>query len=427
MPSFAELREHIERALARAPRYRQKLAPVPLGLHAPEWIDDPAFSIDRHVYWAPGPLRETRRRGDVDAAAPRPPAVGDVDLRGRRRGAVRDRRQGPPLHGRRPRRGRARLAAARPHARARRVRAGRAGAPSPSPAASGCWRGARATSLGEQLGLLRWPLRAASVPARAARRRARRRRCARGPRARATLLRAAPASALNGPLSPLRRLAWAERPLEDLRSVKRAYGTTINDVMLAAVAGGMRAYLLPPRRAARRRSRRWSPSACAAPSDVLGNHISFVFAELPCEEPDPVGRLYQVHARHEPAQARRRARGRRPRAEGRRAHARRRAARDLSRPGQPAHVQPRGLQHPRPAVADVHARLPAAGHLSRRPARRPPRGLGRHDHRPRPGLLRRLRRPRGAARRRHARPGHRRRDHRAARRHLSALRQVDRC
>jgi hypothetical protein len=27
----------------------------------------------------------------------------------------------------------------------------------------------------------------------------------------------------------------------------------------------------------------------------MGNHISFVFAELPCQEPDPLGRLYQVH------------------------------------------------------------------------------------------------------------------------------------
>jgi len=30
--------------------------------------------------------------------------------------------------------------------------------------------------------------------------------------------------------------------------------------------------------------------------DVLGNHISFVFADLPCDDPDPLGRLYQVHA-----------------------------------------------------------------------------------------------------------------------------------
>ncbi len=31
------------------------------------------------------------------------------------------------------------------------------------------------------------------------------------------------------------------------------------------------------------------------PGEIMGNHISFVFAELPCHEPDPVGRLYQVH------------------------------------------------------------------------------------------------------------------------------------
>ena len=53
---FSQLRDHIERRLARAPRYRQKLAPVPLGLHSPEWVDDPAFSVDRHVYRAPGPF-----------------------------------------------------------------------------------------------------------------------------------------------------------------------------------------------------------------------------------------------------------------------------------------------------------------------------------------------------------------------------------
>ena len=35
-PAFEELRDHIGRRLARAPRYRQKLAPVPFGLNAPE-------------------------------------------------------------------------------------------------------------------------------------------------------------------------------------------------------------------------------------------------------------------------------------------------------------------------------------------------------------------------------------------------------
>jgi hypothetical protein len=56
LPHFSQLRDHIELRLARAPRYRQKLAPVPFGLHSPEWVDDPAFSVNRHVYRAPGPL-----------------------------------------------------------------------------------------------------------------------------------------------------------------------------------------------------------------------------------------------------------------------------------------------------------------------------------------------------------------------------------
>ena len=48
-PSFAELRDHIHSRLCRAPRYRQRLARVPLGLNAPTWVDDRSFDIDRHV------------------------------------------------------------------------------------------------------------------------------------------------------------------------------------------------------------------------------------------------------------------------------------------------------------------------------------------------------------------------------------------
>ena len=45
-PRFAELRDHIESRLYRAPRYRQKLAPVPLGLNAPVWVDDASFDVN---------------------------------------------------------------------------------------------------------------------------------------------------------------------------------------------------------------------------------------------------------------------------------------------------------------------------------------------------------------------------------------------
>ena len=51
-PSFAELRAHIGSRLCRAPRYRQRLAEVPLGVHAPIWIDDEQFDLCRHVRYA---------------------------------------------------------------------------------------------------------------------------------------------------------------------------------------------------------------------------------------------------------------------------------------------------------------------------------------------------------------------------------------
>ena len=66
--------------------------------------------------------------------------------------------------------------------------------------------------------------------------------------------------------------------------------------MLAAVAGGMRAYLI--RRGEEPAALKvMVPVSVRSADDVLrGNHISFVFAELPCDEPDPLDRLEPVHA-----------------------------------------------------------------------------------------------------------------------------------
>src|SRR5437868_12870001 len=48
-PRFDELRDHVGGRLGRAPRYRQRLAQVPLGVSEPVWIDDEDFDIERHV------------------------------------------------------------------------------------------------------------------------------------------------------------------------------------------------------------------------------------------------------------------------------------------------------------------------------------------------------------------------------------------
>ena len=52
-PEFGDLRDHVARRMGRAPRYRQKLAPVPLQMHEPVWVDDTDFDVNRHVHRSP--------------------------------------------------------------------------------------------------------------------------------------------------------------------------------------------------------------------------------------------------------------------------------------------------------------------------------------------------------------------------------------
>jgi diacylglycerol O-acyltransferase / wax synthase len=68
----------------------------------------------------------------------------------------------------------------------------------------------------------------------------------------------------------------------------------VNDVLLAASAGGMRGYM-------RSHGREPAPLKTMVPVNVregetseLGNRISFVFVDLPCDEPDPIRRLQNV-------------------------------------------------------------------------------------------------------------------------------------
>lgn len=291
LPSFAELREHIAGRLGRAPRYRQKLAPVPLGLNAPEWVDDESFSIDRHLYRAPGPLP-----GLVDE-------VMSLPLR-------RDRPLWEMWICDEAEQGRLALIGKAHHCMVDGLAAVELGSllldPTPEPDACepDAWlpepepgadqrlvRGVR-DAVAAQLGLARAPLKALRSPGRAARDLAA--GAAHTTRALShSLLRAAPASALNRALSPLRRMTWIERPLDDLSTVKRAYGTTVNDVLLAAVAGGIRKYMLD-RGDAPAALKAMVPVSVRSPEDILGNHISFVFAELPCQEPDAAQRLHRV-------------------------------------------------------------------------------------------------------------------------------------
>jgi diacylglycerol O-acyltransferase len=81
-----------------------------------------------------------------------------------------------------------------------------------------------------------------------------------------------------------------------LKQIKGHFRTSINDVVLAASSGGVRRFM-------ERRGERPTRLKTMVPvslrdvdgSGEFGNRISFVFVDLPCDEPDPVRRLLDVH------------------------------------------------------------------------------------------------------------------------------------
>jgi diacylglycerol O-acyltransferase len=64
-PAYRELLEAIESRLHLVPRYRQRLAFVPLGQGRPRWVDDPHFNVSYHIRHAalpaPGSDDELKR------------------------------------------------------------------------------------------------------------------------------------------------------------------------------------------------------------------------------------------------------------------------------------------------------------------------------------------------------------------------------
>jgi WS/DGAT/MGAT family acyltransferase len=98
----------------------------------------------------------------------------------------------------------------------------------------------------------------------------------------------------NTGISPLRHLAATKRSLDDLRSIRRTFGTTVNDVVLAVTAGALRRFL-ERRGESPGRLKAMVPVSVRVDGEDLGNRISFMFVALPLEEPDPVQRLRQVH------------------------------------------------------------------------------------------------------------------------------------
>jgi diacylglycerol O-acyltransferase / wax synthase len=292
-PSFDDMRDHIAGRLGRAPRYRQRLAPVPLGVHDPEWIDDCEFDVATHVRHSDaqdlGELVDSVLSKPLDRNRPLWEFWiadrlddGRIGMVGKAHHCMVDGIAALELS--------TLILDVEPSTEADRSDGWLA---RPAPDSIELLGRAIADRAREQIDLVRGPLQVLPSP----------RRIlglpvpsVRTPRAVGhALMPLAPRSPFNKPSSPHRHLATVRRPLSDLRRVKARFGTTVNDVVLAACAGATREFLFD-------RGREPLPLKTMVPVNVrdgeaseLGNRISFMFIELPCSEPDPLMRLMRVN------------------------------------------------------------------------------------------------------------------------------------
>ena len=115
-------------------------------------------------------------------------------------------------------------------------------------------------------------------------------------------LRAAPRTSLNVPIGTLRRFEVVRVPLADLKEIKNALGGTINDVVLTVTASGLRALLLARGEALPAGGlRAMVPINVRAAGEhlALGNRVSSLYVELPVTQADPVLRYHETAARSE--------------------------------------------------------------------------------------------------------------------------------
>ena len=304
-PGYNEFSEHIASRLHLVPRFRQKVRFVPMGQGRPIWVDDPHFNLGYHVRHTslPPPGTEQQLRvlaarlfaQQLDRSKPlwelwlveglednrfaivgkthhcMVDGVSGVDITSVLFDLERDpdtsAKADPPKWLPEPEPSRAQLLADALVERAVSPRE--------------MVRGARA--------VLRRPRRVARKLVDAA-------------MASASMASAgfgAPKTPFNVDIGPHRRFAWVRASLDDLKHVKNELGGTVNDVILAAVAGALGNFLRD-----RGHDTTGLEIRAMVPVSVrteeqkgaLGNRVSSMMAPLPVWCEDPTERLHRVSA-----------------------------------------------------------------------------------------------------------------------------------
>ncbi|NQV05937.1 wax ester/triacylglycerol synthase family O-acyltransferase [bacterium] len=105
---------------------------------------------------------------------------------------------------------------------------------------------------------------------------------------------------INDHIGPNRRFTWFTSELDEVKVVKNQYGGTVNDVVIAAVAGGIRSYLHQDRGVdvCELDFRAMVPVSIRGdlPTAELGNQVTMWLVDLPLDTADPIEQLEAVSA-----------------------------------------------------------------------------------------------------------------------------------
>jgi len=115
----------------------------------------------------------------------------------------------------------------------------------------------------------------------------------------------APATPFNKPITPHRRVALRSVSLAQVKTVKNAFGVSVNDVVMAMCAGALRRWLADHDALPAAPLIAMIPVSIRDPSarGALGNKVSAMLATLPTHVTDPGQRLEIAHAATKTAKA----------------------------------------------------------------------------------------------------------------------------